>query len=168
MEGSRIINLMKTFLQISGVLVFLLVFGVVLGYFKTGSRKEVSIPNLKPLIGVSGSLSQNQKKVIYVWATWCVVCNSTLWLVNLNSKVLNLLGIPFYSIEEGSDLTKLQEYVEEKKIKFPVFIGNEKTIQELGIRGYPTYLFINKNSEKVFFDEGYLTPVGVMVRLLFL
>lgn len=159
---------MKTFLQMLGVLVFLLVFGVVMGYFKTGSKKVISFSELKLLNGEGISLNQSQKKVVYVWATWCVVCNSTLWLVKLNSKILQFFGIPFYSIEEGSDLNKLQEYVAKKKIEFPVFVGNEQAVYELGIRGYPTYLFINKNSEKVFFDEGYLTPIGVMIRLLFL
>ncbi len=159
---------MKSFLQILGILFFFLIFGIVIGYFKTGSKKKIALPELNKVTGELAALNTNQAKVIYVWATWCVVCNSTLWLVKLNSKILNLFGIPFYSIEEGNDSSKLKEYIKNKEIEFPVLFGNENIIQELGIRGYPTYLFINKNSEKVFFDEGYLTPIGVLIRIAFL
>ncbi|MCX7997737.1 MAG: TlpA family protein disulfide reductase [Leptospiraceae bacterium] len=159
---------MKTFLQIIGVLIFLLTWGIAIGYFKTGSKKEISLPELKSLNGELVQFQNSQKKVIYVWATWCVVCKSTLWLVKWNEKILSFFGISFYSIEEGENLEKLREYVRERDVTFPVLLGNEKLIQELGIRGYPTYIFINKNSEKVFFDEGYLTPVGILLRLLFL
>lgn len=159
---------MKAFLQILGVLLFLLAWGVIIGYFKTGSKVKVSLPSLQTIQGSTIAFNSNQKKVIYFWATWCVVCKSTLWMTKLNSQLLNWLGIPFYSIEEGEDLSKLKEYISQKEISFPVLIGNEKLIQELEIRGYPTYIFINQNSEKVFFDEGYLTPFGVLVRLFFL
>lgn len=159
---------MKTSLQIIGILLFFLLWGVLVGYFKTSSKKSISLPEIKSLTNETINLKNNQKKVIYIWSTWCIVCKNTLWLVKLNTKILNFFGVPFYSIEEGENLNELQKYIQEKKIQFPVFLGNENFFQKVGIRGYPTYIFINSNSEIIFFDEGFLTPFGILFRIIFL
>jgi thiol-disulfide isomerase/thioredoxin len=162
--------MLKSTLQIIGIFLIFFLWGLITSYFKSGPRQSLNLPDL-PFVHQpyeQKSLNQPGKKVIYIWATWCKVCKANKPIVEWDHKIAKLLGVEFYSIEEGEDLNELKKILQESKYEFSVLAGNPEVLKLLEVSGYPTIIFINPNSQKVFQDMGILTPIGFFFRLLFL
>lgn len=160
----------NSILQTIAVLLIFFVWGFISAYSNSGPKQSLTLPNLafahKPYD--QKALDQPGKKVIYVWATWCTICKSTKAVVEWNHKISKLFGIDFYSIEEGEDIVKLNKILKESEYGFNVLEGNLDILKSLEVKAYPTTIFVNSKSEKVFQDVGVLTPVGFFFRLFFL
>jgi thiol-disulfide isomerase/thioredoxin len=161
---------MKSTLQTIAILFLLFLWGLISAYSKAGPNESYQLPNLvfaqKPY--EIPEWNQPKKKVVYFWATWCGVCKTSRPVVDWNHRIADLLGIDFYTVEEGGDLPNLQKYLQNSSFEYPVLEGNEEILKTLEIRAYPSYIFFNEKSEKVFHDVGVLTPIGFIFRLLIL
>ncbi|MBI4652541.1 redoxin domain-containing protein [Candidatus Desantisbacteria bacterium] len=108
---------------------------------------------LKNIYNENVSLSSFDGKVIILnfWATWCPPCQAEipdfieLYSMYKNSGVV-IIGVAMDG--DGGDVVK--SFAEQKKINYPILLGNDN-IGELygGIRGIPTTFIINKQREIV-------------------
>ena len=124
------------------------------------------------LDGETVTLETYKDKVIMLnfWATWCPPCKKEIPdFIKMYDKYekdgLVILGVGGF--REGLD--KIQPFVDEKKINYPVLIIEQKKVESLvnnygGIRGIPTTFLIDKDgiirekwvgprSEEVFMKE---------------
>lgn len=101
---------------------------------------------LKDLEGNDVSLSDFEGKIVLLnfWATWCGFCDlempdlERLYTVNEDVVVLG--------INVGEDLDLVKEYVDEKKISFPIVLDETTDIaSDYLVSGLPTSYFIDEN-----------------------
>ncbi|HOK63421.1 MAG TPA: TlpA disulfide reductase family protein [Soehngenia sp.] len=101
---------------------------------------------LKDLEGNDVSLSDFEGKIVLLnfWATWCGFCDlempdlERLYTVNEDVVVLG--------VNVGEDLDLVKEYVDEKKISFPIVLDETTDIaSDYLVSGLPTSYFIDEN-----------------------
>lgn len=101
---------------------------------------------LKDLEGNDVSLSDYEGKIVLLnfWATWCGFCDlempdlERLYTVNEDVVVLG--------VNVGEDLDLVKEYVDEKKISFPIVLDETTDIaSDYLVSGLPTSYFIDEN-----------------------
>jgi len=109
--------------------------------------KDLAIDfTLKDLEGNDVSLSDFEGKIVLLnfWATWCGFCDlempdlERLYTVNEDVVVLG--------VNVGEDLDLVKEYVDEKKISFPIVLDETTDIaSDYLVSGLPTSYFIDEN-----------------------
>ncbi len=109
--------------------------------------KDLAIDfTLKDLEGNDVSLSDYEGKIVLLnfWATWCGFCDlempdlERLYTVNEDVVVLG--------VNVGEDLDLVKEYVDEKKISFPIVLDETTDIaSDYLVSGLPTSYFIDEN-----------------------
>jgi len=109
--------------------------------------KDLAIDfTLKDLEGNDVSLSDYEGKIVLLnfWATWCGFCDlempdlERLYTVNEDVVVLG--------VNVGEDLDLVKEYVDEKKISFPIVLDETTDIaSDYLVSGLPTTYFIDEN-----------------------
>ena len=119
---------------------------------ETGGAGETQDVELAPdftlpdLAGNSVALSDYRGKTVIVdfWATWCAPCVfqipelNTLWEAHRDRDDLVVLGI---SIDvEGAEV--VGPWIAEKKITYPILLGDEQLAQKYGAPGFPTLFVI--------------------------
>ncbi|MBN1687523.1 MAG: TlpA family protein disulfide reductase [Candidatus Omnitrophica bacterium] len=88
--------------------------------------------------------------VLYFWATWCPACVREV--ESIKEVYSNRPGnFQFVSVSLDRDLDRLEKFVEEAKIEYPVIFKGQAWDNELaklyGIRQTPTYVLINKDGK---------------------
>ena len=157
----------KKMLSYVYLIIAFLAIGLVLAYFQS-SDLEVTRAAIHFVHPKTSDDALTTPAVVYIWATWCGVCNTNLPIVKMNAGLAQKLGVPFYSLEEGNDPEKLNSYISEKELNFPVGLLNEELINSYRINGYPTTLFINSKGAILFKDTGIINPVSFYIRSLFI
>lgn len=99
-----------------------------------------------------------KNKVVFLnfWATWCGPCKMEIpEIIELN-KEMKAQGVVFIGVSldrdktEDAVMTKIKKFVEDKKINYTNFIGNEKIVNEYGgIRSIPTTMIIDKEGNVI-------------------
>ncbi|WP_224984466.1 TlpA family protein disulfide reductase [Geomonas agri] len=110
--------------------------------------------------------------VMDFFATWCIPCKESIPHLNsLKAKYgkqgLQVLGV---SVDEGSD-HDVKNFINERRISYPVAIAGEDMQTEYGLRSIPTVFVINKKGVVVerfqgFSDQTAKTMEDTIKRLL--
>lgn len=108
---------------------------------------------LKDLSGREVSLSSYRGKVLLVdfWATWCAPCEEAIpHLMKLHERYrdqgMTVLGI---ALDVGGAKV-VAPYVEERKMNYPILLGDERTAGAFGgIPGVPTSFIIDRSGRIV-------------------
>jgi cytochrome c biogenesis protein CcmG/thiol:disulfide interchange protein DsbE len=108
---------------------------------------------LKSADGTTYQLSKYRGKVVVVnfWATWCGPCRNEIpdfieAYRKYKSKGLAIVGI---SVDQDG-WTNVTPYVKERKINYPVVLGDEQVVEKYGgINAIPTTFIIDKNGNIV-------------------
>ena len=108
---------------------------------------------LKDLSGREVSLSSYRGKVLLVdfWATWCGPCEAAIpHLMKLQERYrdqgVTVLGI---ALDVGGAKV-VTPYVEERKVNYPILLGDESTARAFGgIPGVPTSFIIDRSGRIV-------------------
>ncbi len=108
---------------------------------------------LKDLSGRKVSLSSYRGKVLLVdfWATWCAPCEESIpHLMKLQERYrdqgMTVLGI---ALDVGGAKV-VAPYVEERKMNYPILLGDERTARAFGgIPGVPTSFVIDRSGQIV-------------------
>jgi peroxiredoxin len=147
--------------KIRGVLIGVAVVGILLIRYvgepssiaTAQSTKNASTPDFKltDSNGASIHLSDYKGKVVLLnfWATWCGPCNIEIpWFVEFENRYRNrgfvVLGVSMD--EEGWKVVR--PFMENRKINYPVLLGNEDLAQHFGnIESLPTTFLIDRTGK---------------------
>ncbi len=95
--------------------------------------------------------------VVNFWATWCKYCIIEIPGFNKVYEKYKNQGVEILGISmDRSGVSKVKSF-SEKKIKYPVFMGNREAVSTFGsVRGLPTTFFVNRKGEVVKFRVGMI------------
>jgi peroxiredoxin len=100
--------------------------------------------------GAPVRLSDYRGKVVLLnfWATWCHGCQLEIpWFVEFQDKYKDG-GLAIIGVSMDSDGWKsVKPYLEEKKLNYPVVIGNEGLGKRYGLTGMPMTLLIGRDGK---------------------
>jgi thiol-disulfide isomerase/thioredoxin len=106
--------------------------------------------------------------LIHVWATWCGVCRrefSTLEaLAAAPPEGTTVVSV----VADGTDSTQLDAFVKAKGINYPVLLGDDHLIQQLGVTAYPTNFYLSADGKVQSVTVGMSTRWGMWLRLWWL
>lgn len=131
----------------STIILVLLLLSTTCGTRKPEQEGSMSAADftLSALDGETITLSELKGKVVLVdfWATWCPPCkNSIPHLIELYEKYKDrgfiVLGI---SLE---DREKLEKFVAEYNITYPILLGTRDIAQTYGVQAIPKSIFIDR------------------------
>ena len=106
---------------------------------------------------IDDSVCVKDVDVVYVWATWCPVCQMTSPNIKRLSKYYKVRGIAVKSKD-------VREYMQKNDLDFEVEEdATGEFAKRYGIIAFPTTIFCH-NEQVVMVDVGYLSTFGAMVR----
>jgi cytochrome c biogenesis protein CcmG/thiol:disulfide interchange protein DsbE len=118
------------------------------GITPVGERKVMAELVMAQLGGGTWRMAEHRGQVVLVnyWATWCGPCwEETPGLVRLSQKLgpkgLAVVGV---AIDEGGR-EKVQRFVEEFHVPYPVALPEKMSQMEYGLVGVPTTVLVDKH-----------------------
>ncbi|MGX8834676.1 redoxin family protein [Amedibacillus sp. YH-ame6] len=133
------------------------------------SKKEEQQKDMAPLftmqnnLGETKSLTDYKGKKLYIkiWASWCPICLSgldelnTLKEDNSEYEVVTMVAPLHQSEMSQEDFMEWFTKLEYKNINV-LFDKNGEYLQKIGVRGYPTSVFIDKEGNLIKVQPGHL------------
>jgi peroxiredoxin len=109
--------------------------------------------------GVTVHLSRYQGKVVLLdfWATWCHGCKTEIpWYMEFRERYRKrgLVVVGVSMDDEGWKIVK--PFLKEKKMKYPVVIGNEELAKRYGLTEMPLTLLIDRRGNIAFSHAGLI------------
>lgn len=104
------------------------------------------------LKGQAVKLSQHRGKVVFLnlWTTWCPPCREEMPAMQRLAKKLAGEGFVMLAVSEDDEAGKVQAFVDEMNLDFPVLIDSTGTVGRLyGITGYPETFIIDREGKQV-------------------
>ncbi len=114
----------------------------------------------KDLNGQMQSLSQYSGKtvVVYFWASWCPYCRKDLPNMIKVYEQFQARGVKFLSVSLDKDEAKLRQFVEERRIPYPVIFRGEawdnKIASVFNVTGIPTFVIVRPDGSVAAMDVG--------------
>ena len=87
---------------------------------------------------------QNQKTILFFWATWCPHCREQLKELNKIKQDLVNKKIKLILIDLGESEKLVVKHLQKQKMDFEVFLDKDSSVSEkYNLVGVPTFIFIN-------------------------
>jgi thiol-disulfide isomerase/thioredoxin len=113
----------------------------------TEFRKAAPSFSLIDSKGAPVSLSQYKGKVVLLdfWATWCTGCKVEIpWYMQFSEKY-KLDGLAVLGVAMDDNWKPVKPFVEEKKMNYPVVLGNKEMAKKYGLKSMPKTLLIDRD-----------------------
>jgi peroxiredoxin len=116
-----------------------------------GSRRMAPGFSLNDDVGVPVKLSDYKGRVVLLnfWATWCHGCKTEIpWYVEFSNKYKDS-GLVVIGVSMDDDGWKsVKPFVEEKKLNYPIVIGNEALASKYGaLDNMPVSVLIDRDGK---------------------
>lgn len=135
----------------------------------TMAKKDGKDDNMAPsftlqdIEGNTHKLKDYEGKKLYIklWASWCPICLSGLEELNsldletLGYEVLTIVAPEYRNEKNKEDFSSWYSSLSYKNIKV-LFDVNGTYMQEIGVRGYPTSVFIDSKGDLIKVQPGHL------------
>ncbi len=127
---------------------------------------------LNSLDGKPGRIAGRTGKVVFVefWATWCPDCREVAPHVQKLHEQYGDKGLDIVAISVDTKAKTVEKYMAEKKLTYPVFMGNENTRTMFRVLRIPTVYLIDKkglvNAVYVEYGEKRAAEVEAKVKEL--
>lgn len=95
---------------------------------------------------------------VNVYTNWCGFCRKMDRETFSDKKIMDYLNEHFVPV-------KLNAESKEKMVLPNGSYNGRQIAKSFSVRGYPTFVFVNSNGEKIFARSGYLPPVGFIYLL---
>ncbi|MBA1432488.1 MAG: protein disulfide oxidoreductase [Epsilonproteobacteria bacterium] len=140
------------------------IFANILSLYKAQSLSNapLDIKEFK-LIDNSNYTIKNKPVLIHFWATWCPTCKLEASNINLLSTSYQIITI---AVKSGSDY-EIKKYLDEHGYDYRVVNDKDGALsRKFKIAGYPTTFIYDKEKNLVFKEVGYISTLGLWLRLL--
>ncbi len=112
------------------------------------------------LTGIDGmdyTLSAQKGTVVLVdfWATWCPPCLKEIPHLKDLYEQYKDQGFAVWGVSLGDEEGKLNAFVDEYAIGYPILLGTQNIGQQYGVQGIPTTLLIDKQNRIAFKHVGF-------------
>ncbi|HKK80871.1 MAG TPA: TlpA disulfide reductase family protein, partial [Prolixibacteraceae bacterium] len=106
---------------------------------------------IKTLDGENFKLSENMGKFILVdfWGTWCGPCVGEVPHIIELAKSIPDDQLVIIGLSVGDTEDKLNSFIAEKKINYPIAMCNEEIQQQFGVSSFPSTFLVNKEGQIV-------------------
>lgn len=112
-----------------------------------------------------GSYIGRKPVVLMFWTTWSPMCQSELSSLNNSYVGLNDEGIEVLAINSGELTDTVNNFIQSYYLAYPVLLDNDSSAtRNYMIKGYPTYVLIDKTGKLVFSDSYF--PIVNYKKLL--
>ncbi len=111
------------------------------------SRKTAPSFSLINSEGAPVSLSQYKGKVVLLdfWATWCTGCKVEIpWYMQFGDKYKRD-GLVVLGVAMDDTWQPVKPFVKEKKMNYPVVLGNKEIAKRYGLTSMPKTLLIDRD-----------------------
>jgi peroxiredoxin len=113
--------------------------------------------------GKTVKLAELKGRVVLVnfWATWCEGCQVEIpWFVEFQKKQgergLSVVGV---SVDDEG-WTVVKPWIQEKKVNYPIVLGDEELKKRFGVRALPVTLLIDRSGNVAAVHEGLVNKEG--------
>ena len=121
----------------------------VLGFTNSAFCKDLILNDLKSN-PVNLSVQTGKPSILFFWTTWCPYCRTELRQLNKMSSQMEREGLVVFAIDVGEAGYKVDKFLKDYALNLRVLIDkNGEAAENYGIRGVPTYIFINKDGRVV-------------------
>jgi len=137
----------------------------------TNSSTERSLApafNLKDANGKDIKLADLKGKVVLVnfWATWCEGCQVEIpWFVEFQKEYAGR-GLVVVGISMDDDGWKsVKPWIEEKKVNYPIVIGNEGLGKQYGLLGMPLTALVDREGRIADLHQGIVDKTATQQKI---
>ena len=112
-------------------------------------------------------LSKMRGKAVLLdfWEVWCGPCLESMPKVQQLYDTYKKKGLFVYGItNEIKQIQSSKQSVQDRKISFPMLIGNEQLKKNYKLDAIPLYILIDKNGKVVFISEGYSDEMEAAIK----
>ncbi len=112
--------------------------------------------------------SGKKKTVLYFFAPWCTVCNLSSHNIVSLREALDREDVDIYAVALSySRREEVRAFAEDHKLTVPVLLGSEEVRKNYKIEAFPTIYIIDQSGNISGRVVGYITELGLRIRLLF-
>ncbi|MGU3373571.1 thioredoxin family protein [Chryseobacterium sp. M5A1_1a] len=109
--------------------------------------------------------------VIHLYTDWCMVCKIESFQLNKDKELVNMMNDHFYLINFEAEKTRDKIHFQGRD--FDYLSNGNSGIHELALAlsknknqpVYPLWIFLDKNQNLVYYQEGQLTPEKMKQKL---
>jgi len=123
--------------------------------------------NLKDASGKDFKLADLKGKVVLVnfWATWCEGCQVEIpWFVEFQKEYADR-GLVVVGIAMDDDWKSVKPWIEEKKVNYPIVIGNQELGKQYGLIGMPLTALVDREGRIVDVHNGIVDKTATEQRI---
>ena len=108
---------------------------------------------------------RNKLVLVTFWATWCAPCRIELAHLEQLYKDKAGRGLEILAINEDSERGKVDEYLKERPLSFPVLIDTDGAIAKTyGIEAFPTSALVDSNGRVLHVIDGVEPYLDTMIE----
>ena len=123
--------------------------------------------NLKDASGKDVKLADLKGKVVLVnfWATWCEGCQVEIsWFVEFQKEYASR-GLVVVGIAMDDDWKSVKPWIEEKKVNYPIVIGNQGLGKQYGLIGMPLTALVDREGRLADVHNGIVDKTATEQRI---
>jgi len=120
------------------------------------SAPDFSLRDLKQRIVSLGDYRAKKPVILFFWATWCPFCRKEIKNLNENYSRLAGDGVVILAVNIGERPDKVNKFIKNSLLLYPVLLDLDTNVaSSYGVRGIPTYVFIDKKGEIIYSDHSF-------------
>ncbi len=132
-----------------GILSLALILGLALNFINPAFAADIVLNDLQSQPANLSSLA-GKPTVLFFWTTWCPYCRTELKDLNKMRPQMEKEGVVVFAVNVGEPVYKVTNFLKNYALSIRVLLDKEaQAAENYGIRGVPTYIFINKNNQVV-------------------
>jgi thiol-disulfide isomerase/thioredoxin len=103
-----------------------------------------------------------ERNMVHVWATWCGVCKANHGVMDIAYTWLDArpARAVLTLVTDDADTDAIRAHIEHYGIDAPVYVISSDDTYALGVRAFPTTLFMDEHARVYRALVGFVTPIG--------